>query len=62
MKLGKENRFYIENLSLKEDFKIAAIQWRYKKKIDKFLEGLQNKIIEKNIGHNIEKNIKITIE
>ena len=62
MHTEKENELHFEDIISKEDFKVSVFQWRYKKKIDKFLERLQNKIVEQNTVSIIEKNIKFTIE
>ena len=62
MHIEKENELHFEDIISKEDFKVSVFQWRYKKKIDKFLERLQTKIVEKNTGSIIDKNIKFTIE
>jgi len=62
MKLERENELHLEDIISIEDFKVSAFQWRYKKKLDKFLERLQNKIVEKNTGNSIDKTIKLTIE
>ena len=49
MKIDEENGSRVENIILKKDFKSSLIQWRHKKKIDKFLERLHNRIIENNV-------------
>ncbi len=50
MKIEKINELHFENIISKEDFKVSVFLWRYRKKMDKFLERLQNKIVEKNTG------------
>ena len=50
MNREKENELNVEDIILKEDFKMSVFQWRYKKKIDKFLGRLHNKIVENNTG------------
>lgn len=62
MKIEKKNELQFDDIISKDDFKISVFQWRYKKKIDKFLERLQNKIVEKNTESSIDKNIKFTPE
>jgi len=60
MSIGKNDELHFEDIISKENFKISVFQWRYKKKIDKFLVKLQNKSVEKNIKNNIDKNFKFT--
>jgi len=60
MSIGKNDELHFEDIISKENFKISVFQWRYKKKIDKFLVKLQNKTVEKNIKNNIDKNFKFT--
>lgn len=55
--IEKENELHFEDIISKENFKVSVVQWRYKKKIDKFLERLQNKIVEKSTGIQ-EKHVK----
>lgn len=62
IQIEKENELYFDDIISKEAFKISVFQWRYKKKIDKFLDRLQNKIVEKHTGSIIDKNVKFTIE
>lgn len=56
MKIEKINELHFENIISKEDFKVSVFLWRYRKKMDKFLERLQNKIVEKNTGSINNKN------
>ena len=60
MSIGKNDELHFEDIISKENFKISVFQWRYKKKIDKYLVKLQNKSVEKNIKNNIDKNFKFT--
>lgn len=50
MHIEKENELHFKDIISKEDFKVSVFQWRYKKKIDKFLERLLDKNVEKNTG------------
>lgn len=45
--IENQNELHFEDIISKEDFKVSVFQWRYKKKIDKFLTRLQDKIVEK---------------
>jgi len=60
--MEKEKVLRIEEIVLKKEFTISVLQWRYKKKINKHIERLQNKIVENNIERDPNKNITYTIK
>jgi hypothetical protein len=62
MHIEKENELHFEDIISKEDFKVSASQWRYKKKIEKLLERLLNKSVENNAERYSVKNVKFRIK
>lgn len=62
MNLEKKKVLSVEDIVLKKEYKKSTFQWRYKKKLDKMLKRIHNKILENNAERYNVKNIKFQIK
>ncbi|MFX0180243.1 MAG: hypothetical protein ACFE78_08625 [Candidatus Hodarchaeota archaeon] len=57
---GKELR--VEERILKKEFVASVFQWRYEKKINKYMERIHNNIAENNAKRDPDKNLEYMIK